>query len=234
MRIGAVMRGRSRRVLPATDGERCAASQNLARFLKINSRFRECPGKRKLIGEQQMTFAFWKLMPVEWSQGIASRLKPYASGRSLNAACKADDHDLMLSSGDNFSTRLVQVAFLQGEPTEANDQPLEGGIGRLFYVEGRLVHGWYDVTALNGISASPRTTNDFPTLHPWRTAMIESSGRGSGACGLICAGGYTLKRRSEGHRIFSRFGIVSRLCILFRCERLSIRDRSVSSGRTPL
>ena len=83
-----------------------------------------------------MTFTFWKLKPVEWFQGIRSSLGTDVAGRYLSAACKADDSDLVLSNREIISPRLIQIAFLQGEPTEGDGQPLEGGIERLFHTGG--------------------------------------------------------------------------------------------------
>jgi hypothetical protein len=97
------------------------------------------------------------LKTVEWSQElhsnrpreISSALRADTSGRYLKAFCKTDGCDLVLSNGDNFSSRLVQIGFLQGALTEADNQPLKEGVGRLVYAGPKLVHGWYFSTLEN-------------------------------------------------------------------------------------
>jgi hypothetical protein len=98
--------------------------------------------------QRMVASSYLTLKVVEWSQAIRSSSKRDMAGRFLNAACKIDDRrDFKMSNGETFATRLVHIAILQGAPTEANEAPLEGGVGRLFYANSSdgedLVHGWY-------------------------------------------------------------------------------------------
>lgn len=39
-----------------------------------------------------------------------------------------------MSNGDNLTRRVVHLSTLAGQPTEANGSPLQGGVGRVFYL----------------------------------------------------------------------------------------------------
>jgi len=87
---------------------------------------------------------YLRLKPIDWTQEIRSGFKKVDHGRHLRATCKPqNDHELMLSNKDDLSNHDIQLAFLDGAPTAANGEPLEKGIGGLFYTSNAFVHGWY-------------------------------------------------------------------------------------------
>ena len=90
-----------------------------------------------------MPTSYVRLKPLSWTQAIRSDLDPrYGPGRKLSAVCKPDA--LVLSDGTNLTDYSIQLAFLEGEPTAADEiTPLERGIGLLAYTSSGFIHGWY-------------------------------------------------------------------------------------------
>lgn len=94
-----------------------------------------------------MSVSYIYLSPFLWTQTIESDAEG-RSGRHASAQCSVrEGGDFRISNGDNLAQRVVHFSCLAGAPTEANGTPLEGGIGRVFYIpDGSdgdpFVHGW--------------------------------------------------------------------------------------------
>jgi hypothetical protein len=92
-----------------------------------------------------MPKSYVRMKPIYWTQAIRSDLDlRYGPGRKLSADCKPDG--FLLSNGTNLTDHSLHLAFMVGEPTAADDTPLQRGIGQLFYnagSDGVFVHGWY-------------------------------------------------------------------------------------------
>jgi hypothetical protein len=115
-----------------------AAGSGLVKIVEA-SRPPACSGARK---QQTMSLSCIRMKPVSWTQEIRSNLDlRYKPGRNLRAVCKPDD--FKLSDGTNLIDHSVELYFGEGEPTAANDKPLEKGIGKLFCTREAFIHGWY-------------------------------------------------------------------------------------------
>ena len=90
-----------------------------------------------------MPTSYIRLTPLSWTQAIRSDLDPrYGPGRKLSTVCKPPGFGA--SNGTNLRDHSIHLSFLEGDPTAANDTPLERGIGQLFFLTSEVfVHGWY-------------------------------------------------------------------------------------------
>jgi hypothetical protein len=89
-----------------------------------------------------MATSYIRMKPSSWTQAIRSDLDPrYGPGRKLSANCQPDE--FLLSDGTHLTDHLINLAFMEGEPTAADDTPLERGVGQLFFTSSGYVHGWY-------------------------------------------------------------------------------------------
>jgi hypothetical protein len=94
-----------------------------------------------------MSVSYIFLSPFAWTQTIQSDARG-GSSRHATAQCSMREGcNFRISTGDNLTQRVVHLSVMAGQPTEANGSPLEGGIGRVFYIpdgsDGEpFVHGW--------------------------------------------------------------------------------------------
>jgi hypothetical protein len=101
--------------------------------------------RNKTFQKDIMPKSYLRLKPLFWTQAIRSDLDlRYGPGRNLSATCKPDK--FLLKNGTNLADHLLELSFMEGEPTAADGSPLQSGIGQLFYnihSDDVFVHGWY-------------------------------------------------------------------------------------------
>ena len=95
-----------------------------------------------------MSHAHIFFSPISWTHTIQTD-KDGRSSRHVTAQCGQQElADFRLSNGDNLTRRIVHLSVMAGQPTEADGKPLQGGVGRLFYLANSgddgepFVHGW--------------------------------------------------------------------------------------------
>src|SRR5437868_7022858 len=95
-----------------------------------------------------MSSAHIYLSPFSWTHTIQTD-KDGRSNQHATAQCgQQEGTDFRISNGDNLTRRVVHLSIMAGQPAEADSKPLQGGVGRLFYLTNSgedaepFVHGW--------------------------------------------------------------------------------------------